>query len=55
MFAAADAEKEMVEKYGIEIYEIDKEPIIAATAGIFAEFGERTGTSDIIEAIQNVN
>ncbi len=53
--AAADAEKEMVEKYGIEIYEIDKEPIIAATAGIFAEFGERTGTSDIIEAIQNVN
>lgn len=52
--AAEDAENEMVEKYGIEIYEIDKEPIIAATADIFADYGESTGTTDIIEAVQSM-
>lgn len=50
----AKAEKEMVEKYGIKIVNIDKAPIIAKTSPIFKEFGESTGTTKIIDAIVNL-
>lgn len=50
----AKAEKEMVEKYGIKIVNIDKAPIIKRTSPIFKEFGEATGTTEIIEAIVNL-
>ncbi len=52
--AAADAEKTMVEEFGIQIFEIDKAPIIAATQDIFNSFGEKTGTTEIIQAIQDI-
>lgn len=48
------AEKEMVEKYGISIIDIDKTPIIEKTSPIFKEFGESTGTTKIIDAIVNL-
>jgi len=51
--AAVDAEKEMVEKYGIQIYEIDKAPIMSRTQSILDSFGEKTGTTEIIAAIKN--
>ena len=48
------AEKEMVEKFGISIVEIDKGPIIEKTSPIFREFGDRTGTAEIIDKIVNL-
>lgn len=48
------AEKEMVEKYGIKIVNIDKAPIIERTKPIFDEFGKATGTTKIIDAIVNL-
>jgi len=48
------AKKDMIEKYGIKIVDIDKAPIIAKTAPIFKEFGESTGTNKIIDAIVNL-
>ncbi len=50
----AKAEKEMVEKYGIKIANIDKAPIIKKTSSIFKEFGGATGTTEIIDAIVNL-
>lgn len=51
---ALAAEKEMVEKYGISIVDIDKTPIIERTKPIFDEFGKETGTTDIINAVINL-
>lgn len=48
------AEKEMVEKFGIKIVNIDKAPIIEKTRPIFKEFGDNTGTTKIIDAIVNL-
>lgn len=50
----AKAEKEMVEKYGIKIVNIDKAPFIKRTSPIFKEFGEATGTTKIIDSIVNL-
>lgn len=52
--AADKAKNEMVEKYGIQIYEINKTPIMERTADIFKEFGNATGTTDIINEIAAV-
>lgn len=48
------AKKEMVEKYGISIVDIDKAPIIEKTRPIFKEFGESTGTTKIVDEITNL-
>lgn len=46
------ARDQMVNEFGATIYEIDKEPIIAATADVFAAFGEKNGLNEMIERIQ---
>ena len=42
------AQKEMVEKFDVQIFEIAKQPIIDATAGVFKQFGENTGLTGLI-------
>lgn len=49
--AAAEAEKEMVEKYGVIETQIDKTPIMEKTKPIFDEFGQQNDLSEIIEEI----
>lgn len=49
--AAADAENEMIEKYGITETEIDKAPIMERTRPIFDQFGVDNGLTDIIAKI----
>jgi len=49
---AESAKKEMVEKYGIKIYNINKQPIIDRVSPIYAKFGETTGLKSLIEEIQ---
>ena len=51
--AAETAKKTMVEVYGVQVFTIDKQPLIDRTAAVFEEFGKETGLTDIIEAIKN--
>lgn len=51
--AAEEAKKAMVETYGVQVFEIDKQPLIDRTAKVFEEFGKETGLTDVIEAIKN--
>lgn len=48
-----EAEKQMVEQFGVTETEIDKAPIMERTKPIFEEFGESTGLADLIEKIQS--
>lgn len=48
------AQKEMVEKYGIKIFTIDKQPIMDSTAAVFKQFGENTGLTELINEIKAV-
>lgn len=47
-----EAERQMVEQFGVTETEIDKKPIMERTKPIFKEFGENTGLTDLIEKIQ---
>ena len=47
------AQKDMVEKYGVQIFEIDKKPIVDATKNVFESFGRTTGLTELIREIQN--
>ena len=42
----------MVNEYGASLYEIDKQPIIDATAEVFSSFGKANGLTEMIERIQ---
>ena len=47
------ARKDMVEKYGVQIFEIDKKPIVDATKNVFDAFGQSAGLTELIKEIQN--
>ncbi|MCL1999921.1 MAG: TRAP transporter substrate-binding protein [Planctomycetes bacterium] len=47
------AQKEMVEKFGVQLFEIDKKPIADATREVFERFGQSTDLTDLIQEIQN--
>ena len=51
---ALTAEKEMVEKHGVTIVDIDKTPFVEKTRPFFDKFGIETGTTDMINAILNL-
>ena len=51
--SGVSAQKAMVEKYDVKLFPIDKAPIVAATAGVFKEFGENTGLTDLIKEFQD--
>ncbi len=46
------ARKDMVEKYGVQLFEIDKKPIVEATRDVFEKFGQSTGLTELIKEIQ---
>ena len=46
------ARDQMVNEYGASLYEIDKQPIIDATAEVFSSFGKANGLTEMIERIQ---
>lgn len=47
-----EAENSMVNDFGLQEFDIDKNPIIEAVTPVFEEFGNDTGLVDIIKAIQ---
>jgi tripartite ATP-independent transporter DctP family solute receptor len=47
--SGVSARKDMVEKFGVKIFEIDKRPIALATAAVFKEFGDSTGLTALIQ------
>lgn len=47
-----EAENSMVNDFGLQEFEIDKTPIIEAVTPVFEEFGNDTGLTDLIKAIQ---
>lgn len=51
--SGAAARKDMVEKYGVQIFEIDKKPIVDATKSVFDAFGQSTGLTELIAEFQN--
>ena len=52
--AGEAAQKQMVEEFGVELYEIDKTPIMERTKPVFEEFGNTSGLNDLIAEIQEV-
>lgn len=52
--SGVEAQNIMVGQFGVKIFEIDKNPIIEATAGVFREFGESTGLTGLIKEIQDI-
>ena len=46
------ARDQMINEYGASLYEIDKQPIIDATAEVFSSFGKANGLTEMIERIQ---
>jgi tripartite ATP-independent transporter DctP family solute receptor len=51
--AGDTARTEMTGKFDVKVFEIDKNPIIQATAGVFREFGESTGLTALIKEFQD--
>ncbi|MDR2390248.1 MAG: TRAP transporter substrate-binding protein [Planctomycetota bacterium] len=51
--AGDTARAEMTGKFDVKVFEIDKNPIIQATAGVFREFGESTGLIALIKEFQD--
>ncbi len=47
-----EAQNQMVNEFGVTLYEIDKAPIMERTQEIFSQFGEENGLSDMIARIQ---
>lgn len=47
-----EAETTMVNEFGLQEFDIDKDPIIEAVQPVFTDFGEQTGLTEIIEMIQ---
>lgn len=43
-----EAQNQMVNEFGVTLYEIDKAPIMERTQEIFSQFGEENGLSDMI-------
>ncbi len=52
--SGVEAQNEMVNKFDVKLFEIDKQPIIDATAAVFKEFGESTGLTELIREFQEV-
>ncbi len=52
--SGVDAQNEMVNKFDVKLFEIDKQPIIDATADVFKEFGESPGLTELIREVQEV-
>ena len=44
----------MINDFGLQEFEIDKEPIIKAVQPVFAEFGEKNGLTEVIQMIQGL-
>ena len=49
-----EAETTMINDFGLQEFEIDKEPIIKAVQPVFAEFGEKNGLTEVIQMIQGL-
>lgn len=51
---AEEAKNQMVNEFGITVYEIDKTPIIERTAAVFEQFGKDNELTEMIERIQAI-